>query len=80
MEKIIYPKSSRISGSNNKKPVPLLLSGVGMRRKSFVVVAVDVYLIAINVSPFGLQKAKSWNPSSSSTLSELLLQDTESNR
>mmetsp|Transcript_25395 Transcript_25395/g.34941 ORF Transcript_25395/g.34941 Transcript_25395/m.34941 type:complete len:243 (-) Transcript_25395:1133-1861(-) len=77
MKTVLYP--NRLNGAKSKIPVPLLLSGVGMRRKSLVVVAVDVYMIAINVSPAEIQRAKSWDPSSSLTLSDVLLADIPSN-
>jgi hypothetical protein len=54
----------------------LLLSGVGMRRKNFYIVEVDVYLLGINLSSSALNKGKEWsrleNPTVS--LSEALLQ------
>lgn len=76
MKTILYPNSNiRPKGVKDKPTKPLLLSGVGMRRKSLVVVDVDVYLIAINVSPIMLEKAKTWDPLSPTTLSDVLLQE-----
>jgi hypothetical protein len=40
--------------------VPLDLAGVGMRRKNFYVVAVDVYMAGLNLSKEGLTLAKAW--------------------
>jgi hypothetical protein len=39
---------------------PLYLSGVGMRRKNFYVVEVDVYQIGLSLSSKSLEKAKAW--------------------
>jgi hypothetical protein len=44
--------------SSFKRPVSLILAGIGMRRKTFLFIEVDVYQIAINVSDAALKRAK----------------------
>ena len=52
---------------------PLLLVGVGMRKKTFLFIDVDVYLIAINISSNELRRAKFWNNTAKESLSDVLL-------
>ena len=43
------------------KSAPLSLFGVGMRRKNFYIVDVDVYLVGISLADDTLKIAKQWN-------------------
>lgn len=53
----------------------LLLVGVGMRKKTFLFINVDVYLIAINIAASELAKAKSWSNTAKESLSDVLLSE-----
>lgn len=56
---------------------PLILAGVGMRRKNLYITEVDVYLTAINLSSKALKRAQEWSATHKSevTLSDYLTQD-----
>jgi hypothetical protein len=56
-----------------KQSSPLLLVGVGMRKKTVLFIDVDVYLIAINISASELRRAKYWNNTAKESLSDVLL-------
>eukprot|EP01038_Epipyxis_sp_PR26KG_P006553 gene6553-9002_t len=60
---------------------PLILTGVGMRRKNLFVVEVDIYLIGMNFSSSALQQAKRWSKSHShdKTLSKTLMENLNPN-
>lgn len=57
---------------------PLLLSGVGMRRKNLYIVEVDIYLLGLNLSTAALTKGKDWSKTENktTTLSDALLEKT----
>lgn len=67
MKTIIQPRFQA------KESLPLLLVGVGMRKKTVLFIDVDVYLIAINISASGLRMAKYWNNTAKESLSDVLL-------
>lgn len=51
------------------------LAAIGMRKKNFYIVAVDVYLVGLYLSPSALQAAKKWRAGDKSkTLAETLLE------
>ncbi len=52
--------SERTPITISNSPFSLNLSGVGMRRKNFYVVEVDVYLVGISLSDQALKLAKEW--------------------
>lgn len=53
-------------------PYALPLAGVGMRRKNFYVMEVDVYMAAINLSPRALQSVKASKGTGSSSVEAVL--------
>lgn len=59
------------------KAGPLTLAGVGMRRKNLYITEVDVYLVGINLSKSGANRAKEWSASHKSecSLATYLLND-----
>ena len=60
MKTIIKPPTLQMRQGSIKSETPLYLAGVGMRKKNFYVVDVDVYLIGINASEKTLTKTQEW--------------------
>jgi hypothetical protein len=60
---------------------PLLLAGVGMRKRNILFIDVDVYLIGINFSEKVFRKAKEWsvNYRNSCSLTDYILLDDSTN-
>lgn len=52
---------------------PLILAGVGMRKKNFYLIEVDVYMAAASLSPSALANAKSWIQNRNGTIAAAVL-------
>lgn len=74
MKTIIHPRFEA------KESSPLLLVGVGMRKKTVLFIDVDVYLIAINISASGLRRVKYLNNTAKESLSDVLLTENPSQK
>ena len=80
-----YPFDTKGFPTKCVNPVPgtpwphaLPLAGVGMRKKNFYIVAVDVYMAALNLSPKALENAKKTKGSGEESV-EAILQGTKGN-
>ena len=65
-----FETHQRDAGGVMKFEKPLVLTGVGMRKKNLYVVAVDVYMAAAFLSPSAVANAKAWK---SGTIADAVL-------